>query len=120
MEAKKLKLGKADGLIDGRFRFVITLPHQIKGRGELKGNTYTQVKAFEGRYYIYKVDTGYSEHYECFKAKVVRRIVDYEKFTKSADEGIELYPKGYDFGYSAWCVGSYAKAVEKLYEKFGE
>ena len=120
MEAKKLKLKPTNELIEKRFRFVITLPHQIKGRGPVKGNVYTQVKAFEGRYYVYRVETGYSVHYECFKARVVRRIVDFEKFTKSVDEGIEVYPRGYDFGVIAWCVSSFEKAIEKLYEKFGE
>ena len=77
------------------------LQENFIGKGEVKGNLFTQIKQ-SNKAYIYKVDTGCSIYYEVFKKKVKTNSVRH------------CYPTSKAFGLWAWTYHDLDKAVNKF------
>ena len=77
------------------------LQTEFKGRGQVKGFTFTQIKKSEHGY-IYRVNTDDNFHYEVF----------YRKENKLYE--CVSYPSNKAFGLWAWTCGSLEKAEDIL------
>jgi len=77
------------------------LKKQFIGRGEVKGNKFTQIRC-TNRAFLYEINTGYSIYYEVFKRKENKRF------------GCASYPTAKSFGVWAWTYYSLDKALEKF------
>jgi hypothetical protein len=73
------------------------------GKGQVKGFIFTQIKKSKCAY-IYKVHTGYSEHYEVFKHK------------ENSHFNCVSYPSDKAFGIWAWSCSNLDKALIKFEE----
>lgn len=82
----------------------------IKGKGEVKGVTFTQVK-HSGKIYLYERSDGYFETFTAIEQRGgIRKI----KGEEIAFEEKHIYPSG-----ESWvgiCVKSYDRALEKFNE----
>lgn len=79
------------------------LETEFKGRGQVKGFTFTQIKKNEHGY-IYKVNTGNNNHYEVFKRKLNTKF------------NCISYPSDKSFGLWAWTYKDLDNAIYKLEE----
>lgn len=77
------------------------LQKEFKGRGQVKGFTFTQIKKSEHGY-IYKVNTNDNFHFEVF----------YHKENKMYN--CVSYPTNKAFGLWAWTCGNLERAEELL------
>jgi hypothetical protein len=91
----------------------IKIEDTFVGESEVKGFTFKKV--FENDIgYVYKVNTGYSEHYEAFYKKETPICIDFKNRIYSETDTKEVYPKSKNFGVWAWSVNSLEKGIEKL------
>lgn len=79
------------------------LETEFKGRGQVKGFTFTQIKKNDYGY-IYKVNTGNNNHYEVFKRKINTKF------------NCISYPSDKSFGLWAWTYKDLDNAIYKLEE----
>lgn len=96
------------------------LPNQIKGKGDVSGYTYTQIKD-GGTYYVYAVteeDSPDVSHMEVFMKKTTPICIDFENRLYSFKEVKEIYPKSKDFGRWAFTANT-PKQVKEIVEKHG-
>lgn len=77
------------------------LKKQFIGRGEVKGNKFTQIRC-TNRAFLYEVNTGYSICYETFKRVINKRF-----------ECVS-YPEAKSFGFWAWTYSTLEEATEKF------
>lgn len=85
----------------------------IHGKGESKGFLFTKEHETD-QGYVYKVDTGTSQHYEVFYKRSTPVCLDFENRVYSKTETKELYPKSKDFGKTAWTYYDRNKAIKRL------
>lgn len=80
------------------------LKPEFKGKGEVRGFMFTQIKRTKNGY-IYKVErSGYPTMYEVFKRRINKQF------------NCVSYPKSKSFGIWAWCCRSVEEAEIKLLE----
>lgn len=79
------------------------LPKQFKGRGEVKGYTFSQISKTD-KAFIYEVSSGNTKHYEVFKRIINKR------------HGCISYPRSKSFGISAWTCMTLESANKKFDE----
>lgn len=79
------------------------LQKEFIGRGQVKGFRFTQLK--KSNYsYIYKINTGSSEHFEVFLH------IENRQFNCIS------YPQSNSFGIWAWTFATYELAINKMEE----
>lgn len=89
------------------------LPLSFEGTGEVKGVTFLQRIKTDTHYIFERVQDEMS-HFEVFERKHTPVCLDFTKREYSTTEFKEIYPKSKDFGITAWCCNSFAKATEKM------
>lgn len=90
------------------------LPETFVGTGEVKDFIFTKLYD-EETFYIYRVNTGESIHYEAFEKKSAPVCLDFATRSYSTEDFKEQYPKSRDFGRWAWT----SKNLDRLLSRFG-
>jgi len=90
------------------------LPKKFKGKGEVKGYSFTQIDNQDG-VYIYRVedDESNNDHYEVFNRKLMHphpRMNPQPEWDKYVQ-----YPASGAFGISAWTCRTYEDALVRYY-----
>ena len=92
---------------------VAKLNKVFKGKGEVKGFTFTQIYSNE-KGYVYKVESDGAVHFEMFHIKEAPICVDFKKRIYSETETKEVYPNSKNFGIWAWSVNSVEEGINCL------
>ena len=82
---------------------MIELAEEIKGRAEVKGFRFIQVKKNDAAY-IYRAILDNREHYEVFERRINRQF------------DMESYPRSASFGLWAWTYPTLDQAERKMEE----
>ena len=85
----------------------------IKASGRYADFKFTQIKRTENAYlYEVEIERGGVIHYEIFE----RKLSPPHPRTESPDFDLKVvYPSEEDFGFTAWTVKDFNKAVDRLY-----
>ena len=103
-----------------KFKFVITLPKEFQGKGQMRGYQFKQIHR-EQDFCIYEVSRKKTKFYELIKPRIAGKILDVSvrPYLECKEIGKEHYPKANQFGKNAWTLSTREKAFKKLNEKLG-